>query len=289
METKMETCIGTNDSASAANVSSRKRGERWSLEGMTALVTGGTRGIGHAVVEELAALGARVHTCSRQPHELDACLARWHSLGLTNITASPCDISQPNQRLDLMRHVSTLFSGTLNILVNNAGTNIRKPTTDFSSQEYSFLMATNLDSVFHLCQLAHPLLKASSSASIVFISSVAGVVALPTGSIYAATKAAMNQLTKNLACEWAKDNIRANSVSPWCIRTPLIEALLEQKEFVDKAIARTPLRRFGEPEEVASLVAYLCLPAAAYLTGQTVCVDGGMTVNGFYRANDSDM
>ncbi|KAJ3700666.1 hypothetical protein LUZ61_004371 [Rhynchospora tenuis] len=283
----METDTGTGTSATAdVSSSNSKRRARWSLEGMTALVTGGTRGIGHAVVEELAGLGARVHTCSRQPQQLDACLSRWHSLGLTNITASPCDLSLPHQRLDLMHHVSSLFSGTLNILVNNVGTNIRKPTTDFSSEEYSFLMATNLDSAFHLCQLAHPLLKASSSASIVFISSVAGVVAIPTGSIYAATKAAMNQLTKNLACEWAKDNIRANSVSPWYIRTSLVEPLLEQKEFVDKVIARTPLRRVGEPEEVASLVAYLCLPAAAYITGQTVCVDGGMTVNGFYPAND---
>ncbi|MBA0873238.1 hypothetical protein Goshw_029937 [Gossypium schwendimanii] len=95
--------------------------------------------------------------------------------------------------------------------------------------------------------------------------------------------AAINQLTKNLACEWAKDNIRTNCVAPWYIRTSLVEHLLEKKEFMEKVISRTPLERVGEPEEVSSMVAYLCLPAASYITGQIVSVDGGFTVNGFNR------
>ncbi|XP_042476456.1 tropinone reductase homolog At5g06060-like isoform X3 [Macadamia integrifolia] len=195
---------------------------RWSLKGMTALVTGGTRGIGYAVVEELAGLGAVVHTCSRNEVELNGCLRDWAGKGF-QVTGSVCDASSRSQREKLMETVSSVFGGKLNILINNAGTNITKPTIDYTAEEYSVLMATNLESAFHLCQLAHPLLKSSGMGSIVFISSVSGVVAVGTGSIYSATKGALNQLTKNLACEWAKDNIRSNSVSPWIIRTSLVE------------------------------------------------------------------
>lgn len=254
---------------------------RWALDGMTALVTGGTRGIGHAVVEELASLGAAVYTCSRKESELNHCLEKWGRLGFP-VSGSVCDLSVREQRMDLIREVSRTFEGKLNILINNAGTNIRKPTVDYSEEEYSSIMKTNFDSAFHLCQLAHPLLVSSKMGSIVFISSVAGVVAISSGSIYAATKAAMNQLTKNLACEWAKDNIRVNSVSPWYIRTSLVDHLLVKKNFVESVLSRTPANRIGEPEEVSSLVAFLCMPCASYITGQIISVDGGMTVNGFY-------
>lgn len=166
--------------------------------------------------------------------------------------------------------------------INNVGTNRRKPTTEYSADEYSFIMATNLESAYHLCQLAHPLLKASAVASIVFISSVSGVVAISSGSIYGMTKGAMNQLAKNLACEWAKDNIRINSVAPWYIKTSLVEEDLAKKDFVDIIARRTPMRRVGEPEEVSSLVAFLCMRGSSYITGQTISVDGGMTINGMY-------
>ncbi|KAI4993870.1 hypothetical protein ZWY2020_008183 [Hordeum vulgare] len=92
----------------------------------------------------------------------------------------------------------------------------------------------------------------------------------------------MNQLAKNLACEWAKDNIRINSVAPWYIKTSLVEEDLAKKDFVDTIARRTPMRRVGEPEEVSSLVAFLCMRGSSYITGQTISVDGGMTINGMY-------
>lgn len=258
----------------------QNRGARWSLNGMTALVTGGTRGIGHAIVSDLVAFGASVHTCSRTETELNKCLQEWQSQGF-KVTGSVCDVTSPPQREKLIQDVASTFNGKLNIFVNNVGTNFRKPTIEYSAEEYSTLMTVNLDSSFHLCQLAYPVLKASGKGSIVFISSVAGVTSLGTGSVYAASKAAINQLTKNLACEWANDNIRSNCVVPWATRTPLVEHLLKNQQFVNDVMSRTPIKRIAEPEEVSSLVTFLCLPAASYITGQVICVDGGLTVNGF--------
>lgn len=254
--------------------------QRWSLEGMSALVTGGTRGIGRAIVDELLGLGARVYTCCRNGNELDGCLRGWRDLDF-EVSGSVCDVSRRAQREDLMEAVSSVFEGKLNILVNNVGTNIRKPTVEFTAEEFSTLMSTNFESVFHLCQLSYPLLKASERGSVVFMSSVSGFVSLKSMSVQGATKGAINQLTRNLACEWAKDNIRVNSVAPWYIRTSMVEQVLSNKEYVEEVYERTPLRRLGDPKEVSSVVAFLCLPASSYVTGQVICVDGGMSVNGF--------
>ncbi|KAK9755660.1 hypothetical protein RND81_01G041400 [Saponaria officinalis] len=271
--------------ASSSSNSSIGSKNRWSLQGMTALVTGGTRGIGHAIVEELVGLGAIVHTCARNEVDLEKCLRNWENGGF-NVSGTVCDVSFWEQREKLMDAVSNVFDGKLNILVNNVGTNIRKPMVDFTPQEFSTLMTTNFESVFHLSQLAYPLLKASNSGSVVFMSSVSGIVSLKSMSLQGATKGAISQLTRNLACEWAKDNIRSNAVAPWYIKTSLVEKVLSNDEYLEEVYSRTPLRRLGDPSEVSSLVAFLCLPASAYITGQIICVDGGMSVNGFYPKID---
>ncbi|XVF46579.1 hypothetical protein PTKIN_Ptkin03bG0038600 [Pterospermum kingtungense] len=263
----------------AETAADKSRKNRWSLHSMTALVTGGTKGIGYAIVEELAGLGARIHTCARTETDLNECLLDWKSKGF-RVTGSVCNVSSQVDREKLMNTVSSEFHGKLNILINNVGTLITKPSVEFTSEDLSFLMGTNFESAYNLCQLAYPLLKASGAGSIVFISSVAGVVAVTSGSLYGATKGAINQVTKILACEWAKDNIRVNSIAPWVIRTPLTEPYIQN--FSESIISRTPMGRIGEPEEVSSLVGFLCLPAASYITGQTICIDGGMTVNGYY-------
>ncbi|XP_020106972.1 tropinone reductase homolog At5g06060-like isoform X2 [Ananas comosus] len=262
-------------------IESKKGKERWSLHGMTALVTGGTRGIGHAVVEELLSFGAAVHMCTLDEAELRSCVECWKGMGYPRVTGSVCDVSSREQHEQLMKEVASLFSGKLNILVNNVGTNIVKPTTEYAQEDTAHIWTTNFESGYHLSQLSHPLLKESGHGSIVFTSSIAGIAALPYGTPYAATKGAINQLTKNLACEWAKDHIRANCVAPSFTRTPLAAPYLDEQTLA-KVRSRTPLGRIAEPEEVSSAVAFLCLPATSYITGQTITVDGGTTINGFF-------
>ncbi|KAL0436805.1 UNVERIFIED_CONTAM: Tropinone reductase, chloroplastic [Sesamum radiatum] len=235
----------------------------------------------HAIVEELAGLGAAVHTCARNKDELEKCLRGWEDEGL-GITGSVCDVSSQADREKLLDSVSSIFNQKLNILINNVGTNIRKPMVDFTSEEVSMLMGTNFQSAFHMCQLAYPLLKASGAGSVVFTSSVSGFVSLKYMSVHGASKGAINQLTKNLACEWARDGIRVNAVAPWYIKTSMVEQVLSNKEYLEEVFDRTPMRRLGDPTEVSSVVAFLCLPASSFITGQIVCVDGGMSVNGFY-------
>ncbi|KAK1313626.1 Tropinone reductase 1 [Acorus calamus] len=250
---------------------------KWSLNGMTALVTGGARGIGHAIVEELLRLGASVHTCDLDETELDESLQRWKALGHP-VTASVCDVASPTKRERLMEKVSTTFDGKLDILVNNVGYGLICPAEDVTANEYSLSMATNLESGFHLSQLALPLLRHSGKANIVFISSIASIVVSPSVCVYASTKAAINQLAKNLAYEWAKDNIRVNCVAPGTVDTRLLRNAFDDDEHRARVIDKIPLRRIGKPEEISSVVAFLCMPAASYITGQTLFVDGGFAL-----------
>jgi Tropinone reductase 1 len=232
----------------------------WDLRGKRALVTGATRGIGKAIAGELAALGAEVIGVARSDADVAA-----------DVTTSP-------GRAAIVAAVRA--RGPLHVLVHNAGTNVRGPLVSYDDATVERLIALNLTSALLLSRDLHPLLRDAHGASVIHVGSVAGHLALPTGVAYAAAKAGLAQAARTLALEWARDDIRVNTVAPWYTRTPLVEPVLADPDKLAAILARTPLGRIAEPREVAAVVAFLALPIASYVTGQCIAVDGGMSIQG---------
>jgi Tropinone reductase 1 len=254
---------------------------RWRLDGQTCLITGASKGIGLACAREFAALGADVLMVARdEPHLEQARAELAEEFPQCEFFSFAADVGNREQRLEVFDWIADL-EVALSLLVNNAGANIRKRTLDYSLDEVQQLIDTNILAAFEFCRLAHPHLSEHANAAIVNVGSVSGLTHVRTGSPYGLTKAALTQFTRNLACEWAADGIRVNAVAPWYIRTQRTEGVLADPEYLDEVLARTPMQRIGEPEEVAAAIAFLCMPAAAYITGECVAVDGGFLRYGF--------
>lgn len=255
--------------------------KRWRLDGQTALITGASAGIGRAVAHELAALGAEVLMVARDETKLSGAAAEIEDdIDGAVVRHFAADVTDAEQRQEIFDWITDLDL-PLSILVNNAGTNIRKATLELNDEDFDSVLDTNVQALFEMSRLAHAFLKQHGSASIVNIGSVSGLTHVRTGPLYGLSKAAVHQLSKNLACEWASDGIRVNSVAPWYIRTRRTSDALSNPEYFEEVLARTPMRRIGEPEEVAAAVAFLCLPAASYITGECIAVDGGFLRYGF--------
>lgn len=257
---------------------------KWRLDGRHALITGSTKGIGLAAAREMLALGCSVCLVARSEADIKSTvdvLRAECNAGGERVHGVAADISGAAGRKQVVDKVSAIWGGSLDILVNNAGVNVRKPALEATDEEFVNIMRTNVDSCWFLSKSFYPFLAKGSCPCIVNVSSVAGVGSTGSGGIYAMSKAAVVQLTKTLACEWAKAGVRVNCVAPWITKTPMIAAAEKDLCMIDKASSWTPLGRPAEPEEIANAIVYFALPGATYVTGQTLCVDGGLTANTF--------
>jgi len=243
------------------------------LTGMLAAVTGGRRGIGLAIARGLAESGAQVIVCGRSIEGLEPVLAE---LG-NNAGALVTDISDEQSVAAAARHIQQQY-GKLDILVNNAGINPHYASMERTSGAgWGKLLQTNLNGVFYCCKHLGELMLAARRGSIINISSIAGHIALKHQVPYCASKGGVEQLTKALAYDWVEHNIRVNAIGYGFIKTDLTSAMINHKHIAPRLLARTPLGRFDELNEVAAAAIFLASPGASYVTGHTVMVDGGWT------------
>jgi gluconate 5-dehydrogenase len=238
------------------------------LTNKTALVAGASRGIGLAIAQELAHAGARVILAARSMAVLEKEAEALRGLGLQAVPLQ-MDLANPNGPPDLP---------DIDVLVNVAGTNIRKPFEKYTKRDYDYLLQTNLSGIVQLTQKAGArMIARGRGGKIVFIGSLMSLLGLPYVTIYGITKSALAGLTRTLAAEWGKHNIQVNCIAPGFILTDLNRDMWQQPEMRQWLQQSQANPRLGTPADVAPLAAFLCGPSSDYITGQVIAVDGGFT------------
>jgi 2-deoxy-D-gluconate 3-dehydrogenase len=245
------------------------------LKGKTALVTGGNGGIGLGMAKGLAAAGARVAIAGR-----DASKSKEALKALPDAVAIEADLRDEKACRAMVEEAAKRL-GRLDILVNNAGTNIRRSPEEYSVEEWKLILDTNLTSAFVAAQAAYPHMKRAGGGKIVNIGSMMSIFGASFVAPYGASKGGIVQLTRALACAWAKDNIQVNAVLPGWIDTALTRrARTDITGLHERVLARTPAGRWGEPDDLSGIAVFLCSRASEFVTGTAIPVDGGYSSQG---------
>jgi len=249
------------------------------LSGQVAVITGSSRGIGRAIAERLAEHGARVVISSRKAapcaEVADAINAR-HGAGRAIVV--PANISSKDDLQRLVDETMRQF-GRIDVLVCNAASNpYYGPQAGISDEQFRKILDNNIVANHWLIAMAAPQMVARRAGSIIIVSSIGGLRGSPIIGAYCISKAADLQLARNLAVEYGPHNVRVNCIAPGLIRTDFARALWENPEALAARNAETPLRRIGEPDEIAGAAVYLASPASSFMTGQALVVDGGVTI-----------
>ena len=248
------------------------------LGGKVAVVVGGTSGIGRAIAHGLAQAGADVIPTSRREAQVGAAAREIEEFGRRSLRVT----SDVSDRASLERVLSEALAafGKVDILVNSAGRTKRAPTIDFSDDDWNAILDTNLNGTLRACQVFGRHMLERASGSIINIASLSTFVALHEVAAYSASKAAVGSLTKSLAVEWSSRGVRVNAIAPGVFRTSLNQHLLDGTERGREYLVRTPMRRFGNVDELAGAAIYLASDAASFVTGEIIAVDGGFLASG---------
>jgi NAD(P)-dependent dehydrogenase (short-subunit alcohol dehydrogenase family) len=245
------------------------------LSGKTAVITGASKGLGRAMALALGDAGAKLALVSRSKVELEAVAAEARNLGAV-AEVFVTDVTDEGQVSRLADDVTAKL-GRVQILINNAGINIRKPSTEFTLADWRAVMDTNLTSVFLVCRAFVPRMKGQNYGRILNLTSIMSHVAIAGRTAYAASKAGLLGFTKALALELVADKITVNGISPGPFATELNKPILENPEANAQFLSKIPLGRWGRAEEVGQLAVYLCSEDAGFITGTDILIDGGWT------------
>jgi NAD(P)-dependent dehydrogenase (short-subunit alcohol dehydrogenase family) len=243
------------------------------LEGRVALITGASRGLGKAMALALAGAGAKLALTARDKELLEVTADAARAAG-AEAHIFPADLAEEDQVARLEQEIVGKF-GHVDILINNAGINLRKPLVEFTLEEWRRVMDTNLTSVFLLCRAFIPHMRGRGWGRIINLTSIMSHVSLPGRSVYSASKTALLGFTKALALELAPDGITVVAVSPGPFATEMNTALMNNPEINQQFMSKVPLRRWGRVEEVGNLALYLCSEDAGFITGTDILMDGG--------------
>ena len=248
--------------------------EVFSLEGKAAIVTGASRGIGAAIAMAMAEAGADIALAARSTSDIEQLASKIEATGRRALPITT-DVTDPDDVRSCVEQTMSAF-GKIDVLVNNAGgTKFMSPLTELRPEGWHKAIALNLDSVFTFCQEAGRHMVARGSGSVINMSSVAGLHGAPGLSYYSAAKHAVIGLTKTLALEWGDAGVRVNAICPGWIRTELNKQFWSDPASAATFVAQQPIKRWGDPEEIAAAAIWLACDASSYVTGSSIVIDGG--------------